>query len=184
MPPTKKLKDLLFIDVETTGLDPAKHELIEVAAIRTTPDGKSVLGKYEAKLLPKNIAGADPTALKVNGYTESEWSPDKCVDASEVATSLNRLGMDCVLVGQNVSFDEGFLLPLFKSVNLKPAWGYHKVDTVALAWPVYTTTNLEGLSLSKLCAFLGVTTVPNHRAAADVEACRNVYVLLMEKYTK
>jgi DNA polymerase III epsilon subunit-like protein len=31
--------DLVFVDVETTGLDPERHELIEVAAVRVLDQG-------------------------------------------------------------------------------------------------------------------------------------------------
>jgi DNA polymerase-3 subunit epsilon len=183
MAPIKKLQDLLFVDTETTGLDSTKHELLEVAAIRTSPDGRTVIQTYEAKLFPEHLETAEPRALEVNKYSAAEWPRDKCARPEDVVDALQKMSGNTVLVGQNVSFDEGFLSPLFTRLGMKPPWGYHKIDTVSLAWPLYfNNAELPGLSLEKLCKFLGVESMPTHRAAADVEACRQVYLNLMERW--
>lgn len=182
MDPTKKPQDLLFVDTETTGLDSTKHELLEVAAIRTSPDGRKIISRFEAKLFPLHLETAEPKALEVNKYSAADWTVDKCVMPEVVVDALQQMAGNTVLVGQNVSFDEGFLSPLFTRLGMKPPWGYHKVDTVTLAWPLFVNTDLPGLSLEKLCKFLGVESMPTHRAAADVEACRQVYLKLMERW--
>lgn len=182
MPPLKRLQDLLFVDVETTGLDDSRHELLEVAAIRTSSDGLTVISTYEAKIKPLHIEAAEPKALQTNGYTPEEWTDDKCVPREVIAGELTKMAQNTVLVGQNVSFDEGFLTAFFKELGVKPPWGYHKIDTVSLAWPYFLNTSLEGLSLGKLCTYLGVTTAPTHRASADVAACRAVYLKLMTQW--
>jgi DNA polymerase-3 subunit epsilon len=181
------LRDLLFVDTETTGLDAAKHELLEVAAIRTSPDGKTIKGTFEAKLFPHNIAGAEKTALEVNQYSPQEWTVEKCATPEAVVDALQRLAATdggTVLVGQNVAFDEGFIKPLFDRFNMKVPWGYHRIDTVTLAWPLYQTetSTLDGLSLKKLVSFLGITVDPKHRAMADAMACREVYLRIMERW--
>jgi len=181
MPP-KKYPDLLFVDTETTGLDSTRHELIEVAAIRTSYDGLDVIETYEAKLPPVNLRTADPKALQMNGYTPEEWTPEKCEAPLMVVNRLAEMATDTMLVGHNVSFDESFLLPLFRHYAMTPPWSYHKIDTVSLAWLHYNdSTSLEGLSLNKVCAFLGVEQPTAHRAMADAETCRKVYLRLMQR---
>lgn len=184
MLPGRQPKDLLFIDVETTGLDPTTHEVIEIAAMRTSPNALVVRGQYSAKIKPQKLELADPKALQINGFVSSEWSDEKCSSVETVLSELSKLADDCVLIGHNVSFDESFIVPLYKKLDRKVPWSYHKVDTVALAWPLYLTTELEGLSLSKLCSYLGTEAIPSHRAASDVAACRELYVRLIAKYTK
>jgi DNA polymerase-3 subunit epsilon len=182
MPPTKRLQDLLFVDTETTGLDATKHELLEVAAIRCSPDGSNIISMYEAKLKPLHLESAEPKALEINKYSAAEWTDDKCVKPEIVVDNLQKMAGNTVLVGHNVSFDEGFLTPMFTRLGMKAPWGYHKVDTVALAWPLFLYTDADGVSLEKVCRFLGVERAQAHRALADASACRDIYLKLMAKW--
>lgn len=182
MPPQKRFQDLLFVDTETTGLDDTKHELLEVAAIRTSPDGLHIISTFEAKLKPLHLETAEPKALEINKYSAEEWTDEKCVKPEIVADALQKMAGNTVLVGHNVSFDEGFLSPLFTRLGMKVPWGYHKVDTVALSWPLFLYTDAEGVSLEKVCRFLGVERMPTHRAAADAAACREIYLKLVAKW--
>jgi DNA polymerase-3 subunit epsilon len=182
MPLPKKFQDLLFVDTETTGLDPTKHELLEVAAIRCSPDGLNIISTYEAKLKPLHIETAEKKALEVNKYSAEEWTDEKCTPPEIVVDNLQKMAGNTVLIGHNVSFDEGFLSPLFTRLGMKVPWGYHKVDTVALAWPLFLYTPAEGVSLEKVCRFLGVERMPTHRAADDAAACRQIYLKLVAKW--
>lgn len=165
---------LVFVDLETTGLDPGKHEVIEIAAIETSLDGRIVFRTYHRRIIPQFLDRADPEALAINGYSASEWAD--AVPRSKAIADLNVILRGAVLVGHNVSFDEGFLTALMPRV-----WHHHKVDTVSLIWPRYMADkSLTSLSLNAVCKYLGVGK-PNHRALADAEACRQVYALIMDK---
>lgn len=177
------MRNLLFLDVESTGLDPNYHELIEVAAVETTPDGLTLLDRFEAKLRPHFIKRAQPRALEVNGYNEKEWSQAGCAPAAIVASGMHALTKDCQLVGQNISFDEGWLTKLYEGQGYEPNWDYHKVDIVALCWPLYASGRIAKTNLKNVAEFLKLQ-VPEqkHRAMADVELARAVYVGLMTFY--
>lgn len=177
-------KDLLFIDTETTGLDCTKHEVIEVAWILTSPDAKTVKEKFLARMMPLNIAAAEPKALEINGYTEEKWAASVLSTQGEVVGELMRVSRGTILVGQNVGFDEGFLKALLAQNGATPVWGYQKVDTIALAWPYYAMGKLGGLSLDKLCTFLGIKQERKHSADADVESCYRVYQAFMARLEK
>ena len=81
-----------------------------------------------------------------------------------------------------MSFDEGFIKALLKRFEITPRWRYHKVDTVALAWPALSEGSLEGASLEKLCAYFSIPQPVKHEAMADVMSCYNVYRAMMRKY--
>lgn len=184
MPQPRVIKDLLFVDTETTGLDPAKHEILEIALIRTTPDGKDVKDKFSCRVFPEHIETAEPKALEVNKYSAEKWAKELCVEPGEVVDAIQAMGRNTTLVGHNVAFDESFLAPLFNRFNLRVPWTYHRVDTVALAWPLHALGELERLSLANVCQFLGIAAVPAHTAESDAEACRQVYVELMTRWKK
>ena len=63
-------KPLCFIDIETTGLNSAIHEIIEIAIIKICPrEGTST---YTTKIQPENIQHASPEALEINGYSQKD----------------------------------------------------------------------------------------------------------------
>ena len=103
------LRPIVFVDLETTGLDCHTHEILEFAAVRTDPEGREQ-AYFEHRVIPEHIDRASPEALQVNGYTESGW-----FDAVPLRVALvdyaQILGADeeCITVIQNPVFDMGFI---------------------------------------------------------------------------
>lgn len=118
---------VVFIDTETTGLDPARHELWEIALI--TANGLENVWRPK----PKHFERADAGALRITSFyerTEDGWpweSPRKAASDITFWTS----GMH--LVAAVPSFDATFLTALLGRYGLVPAWHYHLVDVEALA---------------------------------------------------
>jgi DNA polymerase III epsilon subunit-like protein len=178
-------RDLLFLDSETTGLDQRVdgrlvHEAIEWAAIRTKPDGKTVVATFEARLVPRRPELFDDYAKRVNGYDEAEWAAT-ALDPATVAAELAHIADGTILIGQNVGFDIGFLEKTLAENNVKPTWHYHKVDVMNLAWPFIKKGLLPGLSLNQLAEPFGLSQPEPHRAMSDVLLVQRVYQLLMER---
>jgi len=67
-------KPIVVIDTETTGLDPAKHEVIEFAGIKIDPVTLEVIDTLTFKVKPLHIETAQSKALEVNGYTPEAWA--------------------------------------------------------------------------------------------------------------
>lgn len=173
-------RDLLFLDSETTGLDPLFHEAIEWAAIRVGPDDVEK-ETFEAKVKPSFPERFDAKAKEVNGYTEAEWAD--APDEYKTALRMAEICRGAILVGQNVSFDENFLTAFLKKHGLKPTWHYHKIDTMNLAWPGVKARLIAGMSLSNLCEWAGIEQKTPHRAMADARAVQTVYNRLMARWS-
>ncbi len=175
-------RDLLFLDSETSGLDPLFNEAIEWAAVRTKPDGITVIESFEAKVKPVYPERMHPKAQEANGYTDAAWAD--AMDPITVAKTLHRMCDGVILVGQNVSFDENFLIAFLKTHDLKPSWHYHKVCTMNLAWPLIKRGTISGLSLVHLAEWAGTAQPKPHRAMTDALCAQTVYNKLMAQYVQ
>lgn len=122
---------LIFLDLETSGLDPVDDEPIEFG----------IVGPGAAEWtfsVPFDEAKASPEALKVNGWGQREFAP-LIPDARDAAVKLwGYLGGNPapVLVGNAVHFDASFVREFIRrhapALNPEP-WDHRLVDLKSLA---------------------------------------------------
>lgn len=110
-------KKILFIDVETGGLDPAKHSILTLGAC-VWNDGV-IEDTFEVKIKEDEIV-AEPEALKVNGINLDELR-DVGVSPNRATILLHNFLLKhdmykrkITLGGHNVVFDVGFLQRLYR----------------------------------------------------------------------
>lgn len=159
-----KDKPFVWVDTETTGLDETKHEIIDIAIIRVTPDGSESVFNSKIRMdFPEN---AEPRALEINGYTQAAW--EGAPSAQEVFQSIHDRGLlaNCILAGHNVSFDARFINATFKRLGFTFEVDYHLYDTVTLAL-AYLKTWVSSVSLEPVCVALGIPVNNHHTALAD-----------------
>jgi DNA polymerase III epsilon subunit family exonuclease len=170
--------NLAFIDIELTGLDLTRHEIIEIGCVVTDPDFK-VIEEFELKIKPERVEEADPISMKINHYNKKEWEDAYSLkEALEIFTA--KVG-DCIMVGHNVSFDSGFLEYAFSKTGIKNTMHYHKLDTIAIAWAkLHKKKEIEHFSLRDLCAQFDVKNENAHNALSDARATFELYKKLME----
>ena len=162
------MKPLVFLDLETTGLDPSRHEILEIGAIRVDGESFHETARLELRVLPERIEAADPDALAMNGYSPATWR-----DALPLKTALSSLSplLDgCQLAGHNVCFDRSFLEAAWRRTGVTPPkMDHHILDTASLAWPLLGAGIVDSLSLSTVCRRFGISTERSHRALSDAE---------------
>ncbi|WP_408891550.1 exonuclease domain-containing protein [Myxococcus faecalis] len=160
------LRTLAFIDLETTGLDASRHEVLEVAVLRVDARSLKVLAEYEARVQPTRLTDAHPEALAVCGYSDEEWRD--ALPLQEVLATVTPLLAGTLVAGHNTSFDWGFLVEGYRRTELAmPRVDYHRLDTASLAWPLLATGEVESLSLNTLAKRFGLHRPTPHRAMAD-----------------
>lgn len=126
---------LAFVDTETTGLDPFRHEVWEVAIIRCDggTDTETVW-----HLEPTFFFDADPKALEVNRYFERVSAPGWKWDDPMAAARAMWAQLDgAVILGSNPSFDTTMLMGLIeRHAQRRPTWHYRPIDvpTMAAGW--------------------------------------------------
>lgn len=173
-------RPLLFIDLEFSGLNPLEHEILEVGALVVDGRTLEIKQEYEAKVAPVHIENADPEALKINGYTTEAW-----VDAKPIAqmlNDLNALAPNAMIVGWNVTYDWIFLDIAYRKAGIKPAFDYHKIDVLGMAWiKLFNNLEFKLIKLSETCKLLGVNRVEKHKAMADIRDTYEVFRRLTAK---
>ena len=71
----KDKKYRIFLDIETTGLDCNRHEILEIAVVKELIEAPYnapgiIVEEWCRTIIPRNIVDADPIALGVNGYLQ------------------------------------------------------------------------------------------------------------------
>ena len=172
-----KKHNFAFIDIETTGLDLIKHEIIEIGCVLTTPN-LEVIEEFNLKIKPQRILDADPVSLKINHYNSAEW--ECAYSLKEAMKIFSEKVQDCTMVGQNVAFDSGFLEYAFNKTEIANTMHYHKLDTISIAWAkLHREPDLKHFSLRELCMRFGIENKNPHTGLGDAHATFLLYKKLM-----
>lgn len=162
---------IVYLDTETTGLDPQLHEVWEIAfAIDDGPIMSSTVSH--------GLRNADPKALEINRYNDRVDRRKLAyprVAAMEFEAGVLRALEGSTLVGANPAFDAGFL----QSRWGERPWKYRLLDVEAYAMPFLGLDEPKGLAY--IAEQLGVTA-PDHTAAADVHTLRECHRALRAIY--
>ncbi|MCJ7510255.1 MAG: 3'-5' exoribonuclease, partial [Dehalococcoidia bacterium] len=154
------------LDLETTGLEPSSDAIIEVAAVKFDPEG-SVQETFSTLVNPGR-----PIPYRIQTLTGI--APEEVAEAppmDAVAPRLQQFIADHPVVGQNVlGFDLRFLAVAGLSHS---AVVYDTRDLAVLLLPL-----LREYSLSALARHFEIPMPGHHRALADAQAAREVFLAL------
>ena len=187
-----KFKDsrcLCFVDTETSGLDPHKHEILEIAAIRlrqpTPESGKFEMPVEEGRIhyYVKPARPVDPLVAKINGYSPELWEKRGAVSLHVALGGLLPILDDSRMAGQHPKFDFDFIKEGLDRLGWGWPWkcSYHLIDVASMAWPLVVHRLLPGVRQEGLVELLGLGK-QTHGALDDVEQCVKVYIKLLEMY--
>src|SRR3989344_769721 len=195
-----KKHSLAFIDLETTGLDPARHEIIEIGAIIARPLSRAgrgpeleVLEEFGWKIKPTRLQTAEPEALRINGYNAADWLfaldlvpalkslAEKTAGAIMVGQNVSaEKTAGAIMVGQNVSFDWSFLQAAFNETKIEPRFHYHRIDLISLAFAkLYHDERAQRFNLSSLAEHFGLKQAEPHTALGDIRLTLEIYKKLL-----
>lgn len=179
-----KKSRLAFIDVETTGLIPSKHEIIELGCLVVRPLDDSprpkweVVDELELKVKPVHLETAEPEALRVNGYNDGDWL--FALSLEQAMKTLAEKIADTTVIAQNVTFDWSFLEQAFAQTGVTPKVFYLKLDLPSMVYgKLHADPKLQKLSLWSLSEYFGVKNASAHTALADARATFEIFQKLM-----
>lgn len=159
----------IAIDLETTGLNAQRDEIIEVAAV--TFSGNIISDQFTSLVHPDRDIPPEITSL--TGITNQMVS-----DAPSMFTMRSRLRAifrDHVIVGHNVDFDLGFLH------EERLALGNHRIDTLTLATILVPDAGRYGLEAIANYLRLPEPEEGHHRAFSDAITTVELFLALREK---
>ena len=189
-------------DIETTGLDARKHDVIELSLHRLGDTSENSQKTWCLKpLTPETTEAA---ALKINGHKledithKTKEGRERYLDPVPTLVEIEDwLAEDGVpaekrfLIGQNIAFDKERLVQLWSKCNSDGSFpfGRRLIDTmiVELFFDFCKGQFAEGYSLKNLGKKYGIKNDKAHTAAADVKATKEIFekqVELMQKLIK
>ncbi|MBB6669636.1 3'-5' exonuclease [Cohnella nanjingensis] len=154
-----RLHNVTVFDFETSGLDPARDRVIEMAAIRCY-EGEIVsqfttLVRFDGILPPK--------ITELTGLTSEQLALG--MDEDTAFRILNRMIGDSILVAHNAMFDLGFLHHALQRLAGR-SFSNDFIDTLTISRMRHTYPH----TLKEMCARYGIANEHAHRALSDVYA--------------
>lgn len=166
-------KSFVAIDLETTGLDFEKDEIIEVALVRFENGVERESVDYLVK----------PTSVTLRPFIESltgisNADLENAEPFAAVAQKIYAFIGDLPIVAHNAMFDSKFLKQTFAKVGVSfenhPVWDSLTVSRIAYQ-------NVPNHRLDTLVQELGIERSRAHRALPDAIACGELFVMAIEK---
>ena len=151
---------VVIVDTETTGLDPTKNEMVEIAWYDCSYDSMI----HEA-VVPHTLADHSPEALRINRYMErglddhQQWcAPDK------LAKVLSGVFDGAIIAGSNVPYDQSFI-EAWGGPSVA-SWDHRKLEIGSAAMGFLQRRH--PLRLREVSEALGLSVWPDHTAKGDV----------------
>lgn len=162
---------IICLDIEATGLNPEKEEIIEIAAVKfnlsenTTETFHTLIHTdLEISTTIQNLTGISNKMLE--GAPRLEDKKQELIDFCQ----------DYPILGHNIQFDTGFLKE--KGIDLPG----QEIDTLPLSQAILSKE--KSFSLEVLCQKYNTQNLPSHRALDDVLANIELFQFLIQRLNK
>lgn len=178
---------LVFLDLETTGLDSKTHEILEIGILAPSnmmPPTISMSLPIEGwsafvrRTQPTHLETASPVALQINRYSTHEWKD--AINLEKALTLARPLLEDVIIVGHNVWMDCEFLKKGYESIGYSPPNWKYRLDTTTLIWEHLVPLGHSSLSLEKACDVAGIDNTGAHRALPDILRTKALFDALVK----
>lgn len=161
----RKKSDLVFLDIETTGLDPDIDQIIEIGAIRVSESKKTVFHR-----LIRGDINIPDTVCNLTGITN-----DMLKNGTVLESSIRDLYVfikDAILIGYNIAFDIKFINRALRQYSLE---SIHN-KTLELMYEAKKRNSFQvNYKLETTLKEYGINQRVPHRALQDAELMYQLY---------
>lgn len=168
-------KRFVVVDVETTGLSPAKDKIVELAILDVTkwmtqPETPQE-DKFEVKswlINPDQEISA--SAYEIHGISNADVRA--CPKFADLAQEVWKVLGNAVVIAHEAAFDIGFLAAEFRATDR--VYQPFQICTLAAARQMYPM--LESHKLGALNTEFGLNSLKAHRASSDVKTAAALFL--------
>ena len=164
----------VVLDVETTGLDPRRDEVLCIGAVGLCEGRITVADSLELAVRPQRVSDRDN--ILVHGIGAGAQRAG--LDPGEAARRLQAYLGGAPLVAWHAAFDRAFLERLFASTSL-PAIGNPWVDLADLAPALMA--GVRARTFDEWLAALAVPMAHRHHAVGDALATAMMMAMLLAR---
>jgi CBS domain-containing protein len=165
--------DAIVIDTATTGLDPVRARVVEIAAVHIVA-GRIGDDPFRARVRPDEPIPA--AATRIHGIDDAAVA--QAPRFSDMWPSFQQAIAGAVVIGHTVGFDLAVLKRECERAQI-PWTRPRTLDTRLLA--EVTSPDLAGFSLDQLAAWLGIEPTARHSALGDATLTAQVFLKLLPK---
>lgn len=174
----------IFLDLETTGLDPFHHRVVDLACVIVDLASGEEKASYQTLVQQTESVWKiqDPASQAIHGLTAEKLAQGKSEEQvrQEIITLFTSFGVSrssALFICQNPSFDRGFfgqIVDPYSQENLH--WPYHWLDLASMYWvkrieelraKQKSLTTLPLLSKNAIAAHFGLPPEPLPHAAIN-----------------
>ena len=171
-----KERDLVFIDLELTGLN-LDHEIIEIGGLIVDQKDLSIKEEFNFKISPTHIENADPVSLKMVHYNGEDWK-----DSIPLITGLRKLetlAYGKILIGFNSAMDWARIEKAYLDNGItQPPFYYLHPDISGMCYiKLLDAPGVVKFSLAELCKYFGIERDKSleHNALEDAKTSFELY---------
>jgi len=163
------------LDVETTGLTPYYHGIIEIGIVKVK--GLKIIDKYQTLINPGRQIPYYITEF--TGITNDDIFNAPMFE--EVVDEISNFISGSIITAHNLSFDRSFINKEFLLVGKEKPTN-PQLCTLRLSKRLYP--DLRSRSLSNLSYYFGVKLINAHRALPDAEATAKILIRMLKNLKK
>lgn len=153
---------IIALDIETTGLGPSSHRIVEIAGVIYDAKSKSIAGEFESLINPMRNVPREST--EKHGLLSEHVSAAPTFE--EFAPWLANLLKGRAVIAHNSRFDQSFVLKEFERAG---------ISLTSSDW-ICTQKIAGGLSLLAACQEYEIELVNHHYALDDARACLEIFL--------
>jgi DNA polymerase-3 subunit epsilon len=162
----------VVFDSETTGLDPGRDRIVQIAAVRIV-NRRLLSGElFDALIDPGRPI--DKASIRFHGITDAMVAGRPPIEV--VLPQFHRFARDAVLVAHNAAFDMAFLRRAESEAGVR--FDQPVLDTLLISAVLHD--HEPGHSLDAIAARFGIALVDRHRALGDAMGTAQILLRMLD----